>query len=240
MIGKRKILAVIPARGGSKGIKRKNLQEINGESLVGIAVKCARLVEEIDAVIVSTDSEEIGSEGQKKGARFPFLRPKEFASDTATDFALIKHALEEMENIDLVKYDVVVLLQPTSPSRSPEHVRAVLNFLIEKNYDAVWTLSKTDSKYHPRKQINVKDGLVTYWHEDGIKMLPRQNLEQLYHVNGIAYALTRECITKQKSRFGKRTGAFIIKDEVVNIDTLEDLELARMSLSKRANSPGPD
>lgn len=226
MLDNKKVLAVIPARGGSKGIPKKNMQKINGNSLVGLAIKCANQVESVDRVIVSTDCTEIGKEAEAYGGSFPFIRPKSLASDEAGDIGVINHALRSMETIDRCQYDIVVMLQPTSPIRSARQVNNVILYLQEHGYDSVWTVSPTDEKYHPFKQIVVEAGRLRYIMKEGEQMLPRQRLQQTYHVNGVAYALTRECVLEQKTRLGTFTGAYTIPTATVNIDTFEDLEKA--------------
>ena len=97
--------------------------------------------------------------------------------------------------------------------------------LIDKKYDSVWTVSKTSDKFHPHKQLKLdKKGNLKYFFNEGNKMLPRQYLEPIYHVNGIAYALTRQCIIEQKSRLGRKNGAFITTEEYINIDEMSDIE----------------
>ena len=136
-----------------------------------------------------------------------------------------------MEAIDRCQYDIVVMLQPTSPIRSARQVNNVILYLQEHGYDSVWTVSPTDEKYHPFKQIVVEAGRLRYIMKEGEQMLPRQKLQQTYHVNGVAYALTRECVLEQKTRLGIFTGAYNISTATLNIDTFEDLQKACRMLS---------
>lgn len=224
MYREKRILAVIPARGGSKGVPRKNIRPVGGVPIVCQAGLCAREVVEIDRVVVSTDDDEIARVAEGCGIEAPFRRPPDISGDRATDWELLNHALETMEEIDAQRYDVVVLLQPTAPLRRARDVQGVICLLVDEEFDAVWTVTETDLKYHPVKQMAVRNGLISYVIPAGSSLPMRQELEPIYHVNGVAYALTRGCIFDQKSRLGEKTGAYIIDGPSVSIDTVEDFD----------------
>ena len=192
MIESYKVLAIVPARGGSKGIPMKNLRQVNGQSLVEIAALVAAAVPEIDRRIISTDHPEIAKTAQKSGLDAPFLRPVNIAGDRISDWDVLSHALLETESIDNVEYDIIVMLQPTSPLRKVEDVSGTIRMLVEGGYDSVWSVSETDTKAHPLKQLIIKDGVMDYWDIEGAKIIARQQLGSVYHRNGIAYAITRE------------------------------------------------
>ena len=118
------------------------------------------------------------------------------------------------------------MLQPTSPMRKPEHITETLKKLVDGNYDAVWTVSETDSKGHPLKQLVINNDKLRYYDKRGKKIIARQQLKPVYHRNGIAYALTRECILKKKTIHTDNSSAVVINDILVNIDTEFDLMLA--------------
>src|SRR5262249_23094415 len=126
-----------------------------------------------------------------------------------------------------------VMLQPTSPLRTPAQVSAAIRMLAEGGWDSVWTVSPTDSKYHPLKQLTVVDGELGYYDPDGAKIIARQQLKPVYHRNGVAYAMTRECLLVQKTIMGTKTRAFIVESEQVSIDTEHDLALAEMVLMRQ-------
>jgi CMP-N,N'-diacetyllegionaminic acid synthase len=156
------------------------------------------------------------------------------AGDRIGDLEVLTHALQATEKLDGRKYDIVVMLQPTSPFRKPEQVSSCIRMLIEGEWDAVWTVSPTDSKSHPLKQLSVSEtGALDLCDAAGAQIIARQQLEPVYHRNGIAYAFTRECLLEQKTIRGKRTGALVIEEPCVNIDTEWDLELAEFLLSRR-------
>lgn len=232
MIDGRRVLAVVPARGGSKGIPLKNLRTLRGRSLVALAGDIARAVPEIDRRVVSTDHDEIARVAQAAGLDVPFMRPVDISGDRIGDWDVLSHALRETEAVDGVRYDIVVMLQPTSPLRSIEDVSGAVRRLVEGAYDAVWTVSETDSKAHPLKQLAVRDGLMDYWDPRGAQVIARQQLDPVFHRNGVAYAITRECLLEQKSIKGRRTGAYVVPGEHVSIDTEWDIELIEFLLAR--------
>lgn len=235
MITGRRILAVVPARGGSKGIKLKNLRHVGGVPLMALAATVIKAVPEIDRAVVSTDHPDIAKVAVRNGIEAPFMRPENLSGDRIGDLEVLSHALLTMERLDGIFYDVVVMLQPTSPLRKSEHVRSCINMLITGQWDAVWTVSPTDSKGHPLKQLTVaNDGALDYWDQRGAKVIARQELSTVYHRNGIAYAITRECLLNQKTIKGARTGALVTEGDYVSIDTEWDLALADWIIMRRS------
>ena len=236
MIENQSILTVVPARGGSKGVSRKNLRMVGGQSLVSRVSAVVAQVPEIDRAVVSTDHDGIAETAEAAGLSAPFRRPESLAGDRIGDLEVLTHALQATEKLDGRKYGIVVMLQPTSPFRKPEQVSSCIRMLIEGDWDAVWTVSFTDSKSHPLKQLNVgEEGALDLYDASGAQIIARQQLEPVYHRNGIAYAFTRECLLEQKTIRGKRTGALIIEEPCVNIDTEWDLELAEFLLSRSSS-----
>jgi CMP-N-acetylneuraminic acid synthetase len=137
-----------------------------------------------------------------------------------------------MERQDNRQYDVVVMLQPTCPLRRPSHVTATVEKLIGEGWDAVWTVSPTDLKYHPLKALRLgADGRMDYFDPGGAAIVARQQLEPAYHRNGAAYAIARECLVDQRTIKGRRAAAVVIDDPLVNIDSLDDLVRAEEMLS---------
>jgi len=232
MISNKRILIVVPARGGSKGIPLKNLRKVNGVPLVAAVGKIIKSLSEIDQSVVSTDYEEIAIVAEDAGIAAPFRRPKELSGDRISDIEVLTHALLEMELIDSVTYDIIVMLQPTSPLRKAKHVLDTIKMLVDGAWDAVWTVSETDSKSHPLKQLIVDKNSLNYYDISGGEIIARQQLEPVYHRNGIAYAITRECLLNKKSIKGDRTGALVIKGEYISIDTEWDLDLVEFILSR--------
>lgn len=222
--GKR-VLAVVPARGGSKGLPRKNLQPLLGRSLVAHVGECVGAMPIIDRAVVSTDDEAIAAEAEAAGIAAPFRRPVNIAGDRIGDLEVLLHALNTIEALDKVEYDVVLMLQPTSPLRRPKDVVLTVERLVKGGFDAVWSVSPTDLKYHPLKQLLVDpdSGNITLFDESGRDIIARQQLTEIYHRNGVAYAFTRACLLEYESIYGVKTGAVVIDHPVISIDTKEDL-----------------
>ena len=237
MIAGRTVLAVVSARGGSKGIPLKNLREVGGRSLVARVGDVVKEVPEIDRAVVSTDHAEIAKAAQAAGVDAPFMRPESISGDRIGDYDVLWHALQATEAVDGRKYDIVVMLQPTSPLRTPAHVSATIRMLADGDWDSVWTLSATDSKAHPLKQLTVADGKLGYYDPDGGAIIARQQLKPVFHRNGIAYAMTRECLADQGSIMGRKAGALVIEGEHVSIDTEWDIELVEWVLSRQHQEP---
>ena len=225
MINNKKVLAVIPARGGSKGIKYKNLRKFNNVPLVVIAGKIGLATPEIDQVVVSTDNKKIAQVSKENGIPVPFVRPDELSGDLIGDVPVLKHSLFEMERINKTSYDIIVMLQPTSPLRKVEHVSSTIRLITENNYDSALTISETDSKSHPLKQLEYKDGKVSFYNKKGSEIVARQELSPVFHRNGIAYAIKRSALIEEGKLIGRNTGANLIKENCISIDTEFDLEL---------------
>ena len=236
MIADRRVLAIVPARGGSKAITLKNLREVGGRSLVARVGDVIRHVQEIDRAVISTDHEDIASAAEEAGIAAPFRRPEPLCGDRIADLAVLTHALQATEAIDGQSYDIVVMLQPTSPLRKAPDVSGSIRMLVNGGWDAVWTVSQTDTKAHPLKQLTILGGALDYYDPVGADIVARQQLTPVYHRNGIAYAMTRDCLLEQKSIKGKRTGALVIEGEHVSIDTEWDLALVELILARSAQA----
>ena len=232
MIDGLSVLAVVPARGGSKGIPLKNLRQVAGRSLVARVGDVIAQVPEIDRAVVSTDHAGIAKAAAEAGIAAPFMRPEALSGDYIGDIDVLTHALQASEEIDGRRYDIVVMLQPTSPLRTAAHVSTTIRMLTEGGWDAVWTVSPTDSKAHPLKQLRIENGALDYYDPAGAKIVARQQMGTVYHRNGIAYAITRACLLEQRTIKGMRTGALIVTGEHVSIDTEWDITLVELILSK--------
>ncbi len=234
MLNGQRVLAVVPARGGSRGIPLKNLRPVLGVPIVARVGRVVTEVPEIDRTVVSTDHEEIARVAEEAGILAPFRRPPELSGDRVGDAEVLRHALSEMERLDGVTYDIVVMLQPTSPLRRPGHVSAAINKLVDEGWDSVWTLSETDSKAHPLKQLMVESGALEYYDPAGARVVARQELRPLYHRNGVAYAIRRQCLIEQGSIRGDRAGALLLEGHFVSIDTEFDIALVEFLMQREA------
>jgi CMP-N-acetylneuraminic acid synthetase len=224
VIAGRRVLAVVPARGGSKGVPLKNIRPVRGVPLLAMVAPVVRQVAEIDRTVVSTDHPEIARVAREAGLEVPFTRPAELSGDRIADWDVLVHALREMEARDDVPYDIVLMLQPTCPLRRASHLAAVLQELTGGGWDSVWTVSPTDMKFHPLKQLTLEEGRLALFDERGSAIVARQQLSTVYHRNGVAYAMTRACLLDQKGILGAKAGAVVVTEPMVNIDTAEDFE----------------
>jgi CMP-N-acetylneuraminic acid synthetase len=236
MRGGMRILVVVPARGGSKGVALKNLRPVAGTPLVARVGELVGELRWVDRAVVSTDHAEIAEVARAAGLDAPFTRPESLSGDRVGDLEVLTHALETTEAIDGVEYAVIVMLQPTSPLRRPEHVTASVDKLVAGGFDSVWTLSRTDPKYHPRKQLALEADRLDFWDPQGATVVARQQLSPVYHRNGAAYAITRECLLSQKSILGKNASGLVLDEPMLSIDTLEDFDAVEAVLRARAGA----
>jgi CMP-N,N'-diacetyllegionaminic acid synthase len=231
LLQSRRILAVVPARGGSKGVRLKNIHPLGGIPLIAHVGRVLRAIPAVDRAVVSTENEAIAAEAEAAGIDAPFRRPESLSGDWISDQQVLQHALTEVERLEGSQYEIVVMLQPTSPLRRPEHVMSALEKLVSENWDAVWTVSPTDLKYHPLKQLTVgEDGAMEYFDARGSGIVARQQLGPVYHRNGAAYAVTRDCLLRQGTLKGARTAAVVLPEPMISIDTLEDFALVERHL----------
>ena len=236
MLSHQKILVVVPARGGSKGVPLKNLRKIGGISLVERVGLLIQKLDWVDRAVVSTDHPEIAKVAEAVGLAVPFWRSAELAGDQVGDIPVLQHALRATEAVDETQYDIIVMLQPTSPLRRVEHVVATVEKLIAGNFDAVWTISPTDLKYHPLKQLSLDDrGALNLWDKEGAHIVARQQLHQTYYRNGAVYGLTRDCLLNQASLLGTHSSAVVIPEFMLSIDTEEDFAIVEKHLAMREN-----
>ena len=227
MYKKKSILAIIPARGGSKGIKNKNLKKISKISLVGRAILFAKKNKEIDEIFVSTDSQIIKKEALKYKIKVPFLRPKKISGDRISDYPVLYDSLIKAEKFYSKKYDYIVMLQPTSPLRITQEFKECLLKIYSKNFDSVWTISEIDKKYNYLKQFRVQKDKIFLINKKGYQVINRQALDKTYIRNGAIYIFSRDCLVKQKNIYGKKQGYVVSKIKHISIDSIEDLKLVK-------------
>lgn len=240
MFAEHRTLVVVPARGGSKGVPRKNIRPLCGRPLLAHTAELIASLPWVDRAVVSTDDDEIAAVAQACGLAAPFVRPAELSGDRIGDVPVLEHALRATEAADGCRYDLVVMLQPTSPLRLPQHVTAVVTRLVQEGFDAVWTVSPTDLKYHPLKTLTLDAaGTLRLADPAGGGIIARQQLTPVYHRNGAAYALTRACLLEQGALMGTRTGAVVVHEPMVSIDTLEDFERVEAALYTRQRAARP-
>jgi len=227
------VLAVVPARGGSKSIPRKNLKQVGGMSLLARAARVINSLDWIDAAIISTDDEEIAEEARNHGLDVPFMRPAELSGDTANSMDMWSHAWNSCEQYYDKRFELSILLEPTSPLRHPQDIELTIRTLIEGDHRAAATVSPTPAHYTPHKTLTIdSDGIVGFYLQDGQKYSIRQGIPDYYHRNGICYAVTRQTLLQDRHILEDDCAAVIIERPVVNIDEPFDLELTEWLLSR--------
>lgn len=223
-----RILGIIPARGGSKGIPRKNLALLCGKPLVYYVIQAALASSHLTRTVLSSDDPEIIRVGREYGAEAPFTRPAELSTDSATSAAVAKHALEWMESEEGKRYDYVCLLEPTSPLRTPQDIDNAIELLLNAQADAVVSVSRIEAP-HPVKTLVIAEGrLKPFFPSRWRPNLLRQDLEPVYAVNGAVYCVKRDVLAQSTSFWGSSAVPYIVPAErSVNVDTLFDLKLAQ-------------
>ena len=227
------VLAVVPARGGSKGIPRKNLKLIMGKTLIAHVCDVIHALPWIDHAVISTDDQEIANEAKANGLEVPFMRPVELARDDARSVDAWAHAWQEAETAYAMRFDVSLLLEPTSPLRRAEDLERVMAELCQSGAPAVATVSPTPAHYTPEKTLTISDvGEVGFYVSDGSFYAIRQRIPQYYHRNGICYAARRQHVVESRFTIEENTRAVIIDRPVVNIDDEFDMRLAGWLMQK--------
>jgi CMP-N-acetylneuraminic acid synthetase len=238
MIEGKKILAVVPARSGSKGIPHKNMRPLGGKSLIAHAGDCLSSLKWVDRKIISTDSESYAEEGRRHGLESPFLRPPELSDDKSPAIDTMVHALKQCEAESGERYDLVALVEPTSPFRRPSDIEFACLGLIRGGYDSAVSVSQADTKSHPLKMLTVESDRLGFHDPKGKEITTRQQLDTLYVRNGACYLVTRETLLERRRVITDNTFACIISRRMVNIDEPIDLEWAEFLLARKGAAPG--
>ncbi|MFA4932782.1 MAG: acylneuraminate cytidylyltransferase family protein [Caldisericia bacterium] len=226
------VLAVIPARGGSKEIPRKNIFSLSGRPLIEYTFEAAKGSKLINRTIVSTDDNEIAEVGRRNGIDVPFMRPKELAEDNTPTLPVIRHAVEFIEKEHGYKPDIVMLLQPTAPLRKSHHIDEALRLLMNNpDADSVVSVTEVPHQYNPYFVMKIEDDLLKFYNEDAIKYTRRQGLPKAYSRNGAIYAFRLETLNEKNSLYGDTCLPYIMSfEESVNIDSVYDFKIAEMLL----------
>lgn len=232
-------IALIPARGGSKRIPRKNLTVVAGSSLLGWAIGAARGAASVGCVLVSTDDPEIENEGRRLGAEVPWLRPAQLAQDDSPTVAAVEHALQwAVANLTPAPH-YAVLLEPTAPLRRSSHIDEALRLLVATGADSVVSVSEVPHLFHPEELLTVHDGQLTpylpYRTMDSRRL--RGSQSPVYIPNGIVYAFRVQLVLESHSLYGAHTVPYVMPwSDFLDVDTPEDLELAALRLRHHAPS----
>jgi CMP-N,N'-diacetyllegionaminic acid synthase len=225
-----KVLAIIPARGGSKGLKRKNLVDFLGKPLVAHSIEHALASKSVTRTIVSTDDDEIACVSRSFGAEVPFMRPSELAEDQVLDWPVFVHAVEFLAKNENYHPDIIVHLRPTTPYRKPEWIDEAVNLLIQHpEADSVRSVSEPEK--HPYRMFTINsdgylDPIMKHEHPEPY-LLRRQELPKVYYYNCVIDVTRPSTIFEAKSMTGTRVLPYVMNPaEVFDIDTTRDLAIA--------------
>lgn len=230
------VLAIIPARGGSKSVPRKNLLLVGGKPLIAWTIEHALASSLISRVIVSTDDEEIASVAKKYGAEVPFMRPEELALDNSLDIEFHQHALEWLELNENYSPGAVVNLRPTSPGRDPQIIDAAIKLFLEHpKVDSLRSVHLAEQSPFKMWQVGDDGFLSPIARLEGVSEAfnqPRQNLPLAYWQDGYIDISRRETITEQNSTIGSIVLPFFIENPIKDIDYFDEIEEAEQQLCK--------
>ena len=227
-----KILGIIPARGGSKGIPGKNIRLLNGKPLIYYTVEAARASELIDRLILTTDSPEIAEIGKSLGVDAPFLRPPELAQDDTPMLPVLEHAIQHVESGGW-QPEIIVLLQPTAPLRRGEHIRLAVNMLMESKCDSVVSVVEVPRHYVPDFVLKIEEGKLKPF-LDAPLATRRQDARPAFSRDGTIYVFWRDMFFEKHTIYGDDCRPILIPDhESCNLDTMMDWQEAERMLQER-------
>tara|TARA_R110000822_G_scaffold69545_13_gene168646 strand:- start:1308 stop:2021 length:714 start_codon:yes stop_codon:yes gene_type:complete len=220
------VLAIIPARGGSKGLPRKNVLEMAGKPLIAWTIEAAMKANCVTRTIISTDSDEIESVARAAGADVPFRRPDALASDTATSLDVALHAIENVDEV----YDYIVLLQPTSPLRTAAHIDAAFELLRARNAPSCVSVCEVAQSPYLMVQFGGGDQIVPVLSTKN-RSLRRQDLPPTYELNGAIYMTTPDALRNFRKFITDETVGLIMPRHLSgDIDTCADFEAVQKYL----------
>jgi len=232
------ILGLITARGGSKRVPRKNINEFCGKPLLTWTIEAGQKAEVFDRFILSSDDEGIIKIGKEAGIEIPFVRPSELASDSATSFSVVRHAVEWLEEKENFVPYWIVLLEPSSPGRQPFHIQEVVQLISSPDFkhDSLIGISETPGHFHYQKQLQiVEDGEVKrVWDGEILRNLVHRNqdLTKTYFINSAIYAFKRSNLFDgNNSLWGDSTHGYVMDSKyALDIDTPDDWVVAEVKM----------
>jgi CMP-N,N'-diacetyllegionaminic acid synthase len=226
--------AIIPARGGSKGVPRKNIKLLKGFPLIAYSIAAAKLSKKTDRVIVSTESPEIAEIAEEFGAEVPFMRPDEYAQDKSPDIDFVRHAIDWFAKNESKQLDLFVHLRPTTPLRDPAFIDKAIGDIVNNN-EATALRSVHELAEPPQKMLGIEHGYLTglFPHETRPEYynLPRQVFPKAYHPNGYVDIIRTGYVTKTNTLHGPRMIGFVTPF-TIEIDNPEDFSHLEYSLDK--------
>ncbi len=225
----KKILAIIPARGGSKGVPRKNIKILAGKPLIAWTIEEAKKSKFIDMCIVSTEDQEIKSVAEKWGGNVPFMRPVELARDDTPGIEPVLHAIQMMPG-----YDYVVLLQATSPLRTVEDIDGAIAYCLDQDCESCVSVTEAEHSPYWMYQMEIQGQLRPILKIEKEKSYQRQKLPKIYQLNGSVYVASVDFVQRERAFIGEKTLGYMMPQErSYDIDTMMDFEVAEVLMQKR-------
>ncbi len=236
------VLGIVPARGGSKGIARKNVRLLRGKPLIAYTSNAALGSKHLSRTVLSTDNPEIAEAGRAAGLEVPFFRPAELALDSTPMIEVVLHCIRWVQSQG-ERYDAICLLQPTSPLRSSDTIDRCISALWERDVDSVVSVRPVPQEYNPH-WVYFEDakGLLHLSTGESEPVSSRQKLPTAYHRDGSVFVAKTQAVFSYGSLYGKETvGVISPESEACDLDTEEQWELLEQRLgSVREQSPAPD
>lgn len=231
MFKDKKILAVITARGGSKGIPRKNIKELAGKPLIAYTIEAAKGSKYLTRCIVSTDDAEIAEIAKRCGGDVPFMRSAELAEDTSTSISVVRDLLATLKKQG-EEYDYLMILQPTSPLRTAKDIDACIEKAVSTNADSVMSMMELDDFSLQKLKVIENDLIKPFAEDEGSESSRRQDLEKVYKRNTAIY-LTKTELIEKGDLFGITSRPYIMPAErSVDINRPVDFEMAEFFIKK--------
>lgn len=227
-----KILGIIPARGGSKSVPRKNIKDLGGKPLIAWTIEAAKVSGVFDRILCSTDDQEIVDVAKRYGAEVPFIRPAELAQDTTPTLPVLQHAVSWLKENEKYEPDAVMILQPTTPFRTAKHLRDTVGLFKKTKSDSVVSVVETPGNYHPNWVFRPLDSNRAELFLGGpikTRIKRRQDLPKAYSPNGMIYLFKTQLLfdPEDPNFYGDNVSIYIVPEkESVNIDSPEDWTLA--------------
>jgi CMP-N,N'-diacetyllegionaminic acid synthase len=225
------VLGVVPARGGSKGIPRKNLRTLAGRPLLAYVMDAVRDSRCVDRLVLTTDSPEIAELGRRLGYEVPFLRPAELATDEAPMQPTVEHAVAQIEAKGW-RLDIVVVLQPTAPLRRGEHIRHALEILERTAASSVVSVTEIPKHCAPQYAMRIDEGRLIPYLPEGRRIARRQDVEPAFSRDGTVYAVRRDVLMREHDLYGSDCRPLILNaSESLNLDAPDDWTAAEARLA---------
>ncbi|MGQ0663091.1 MAG: acylneuraminate cytidylyltransferase family protein [Pseudomonadota bacterium] len=235
MIDGSAVLGLIPARGGSKAIPRKNVAPLAGRPLLAYTVEAALAAKRLGRVLLSTDDPEIAAVGRSLGLEVPFLRPPELARDEAPMLPVMRHALDWARGEGL-EVEAVALLQPTSPMRESRHIDEAIELMERAGAETVVSVVEVPHRFNPVSILTMKDGVLSPF-RPGPELLRRQDKPRVFARNGPAILIVRSAVLGRGALYGNPSVGYVMDErDSLDIDDPWDLRLAELLIAARRHA----